>query len=110
MAPANAFDYLPAMETEGAVQVLQALAQETRLEILRLLVRVGPQGMPAGEIARRLEVPAPTLSFHLKAMQQAGIVASSRHGRSLVYRAGFDRLGEIVSFLTEKCCVGPPAG
>ncbi len=97
------------MDTEGAVRVLQALAQGTRLELLRLLVQVGPQGMAAGEIARRLEVPAPTLSFHLKAMQQAGLVSSERNGRSLVYRAGFERLGEIVGFLTENCCGGPPA-
>lgn len=93
------------METAGAVQVLQALAQETRLEILRLLVRAGPRGLPAGQIAKRLDVPAPTLSFHLKAMQRAGVVVSDRHGRSLVYRAGFDRLGEIVGFLTENCCI-----
>ncbi len=94
------------MDTPGAVSVLQALAQETRLELLRLLVRVGPKGMAAGEIARRLAVPAPTLSFHLKAMQQAGLLSSERVGRSLVYRAGFDRLSEVVGFLTENCCEG----
>lgn len=94
------------METDAAVRVLQALAQETRLDILRLLVRVGPSGMPAGEIAKNLGVAAPTLSFHLKAMQQAGIVSSRRDGRSLVYKADFGRLGEIVSFLTESCCAG----
>lgn len=96
------------MDTEGAVRVLQALAQGTRLELLRLLVQVGPQGMAAGEIARRLDVPAPTLSFHLKAMQHAGLVSSERNGRSLVYRAGFERLSAIVGFLTENCCAGAP--
>jgi DNA-binding transcriptional ArsR family regulator len=96
------------MDTEEAVGVLQALAQTTRLEILRLLVQVGADGMAAGEIARRLGVPAPTLSFHLKAMQQAKLVSSERNGRSLVYRAGFPRLGEVVGFLTENCCAGAP--
>ncbi len=100
--------YLQIMDTEGAVHVLQALAQETRLEILRLLVRVGSDGMAAGEIARQLEVPAPTLSFHLKAMQQAELVSSERNGRSLVYRAGFERLSEVLGFLTENCCAGAP--
>ncbi len=109
MARPGRFDYRGSMDTEGAVNVLQALAQGTRLDLLRLLVQVGPQGMAAGEIARRLGVPAPTLSFHLKAMQQAGLVSSERNGRSLVYRAGFERLGELVGFLTENCCGGPPS-
>ncbi len=94
------------METPTAVNVLQALAQETRLEALRLLVQAGPQGLAAGQIGQRLGVAAPTLSFHLKAMQQAGLVTSRRDGRSQLYTADFSRLNELVAFLTENCCVG----
>jgi len=94
------------METPTAVNVLQALAQETRLEALRLLVQAGPQGLAAGQIGQRLGVAAPTLSFHLKAMQQAGLVTARRDGRSQRYTADFSRLNELVAFLTENCCVG----
>jgi len=96
------------METEDVVQTLGALAQETRLDVLRLLVQTGPQGLAAGEIARRLDVPSPTLSFHLRAMLHAGLVRSKRCGRSLVYAANFEALQRVVSFLTEKCCSSPP--
>jgi DNA-binding transcriptional ArsR family regulator len=86
------------------VPILAALAQETRLDVFRLLVRAGPEGLAAGEIARRLDVPAPTLSFHLRALQQAGLVRSERDGRSLVYAADFGALEGVLVFLTEQCC------
>ena len=95
------------METKQAVEALAALAQETRLEVLRLLVRAGPAGLAAGEISRRLDVPPPTLSFHLRALAQAGLVGASRQGRSLLYAADYARLRGLVAFLTENCCEGP---
>jgi ArsR family transcriptional regulator len=94
------------MESEEVVPILAALAQETRLDVFRLLVEAGPRGLPAGEIARRLDIAAPTLSFHLRAMLHAGLVTSERSGRSLFYAASFDRLTEVVAFLTENCCAG----
>jgi len=95
------------METKEAVEALGAMAQETRLTALRLLVQAGPAGLPAGEIARRLEVPAPTLSFHLRALLHAGLVSSSRDGRSLYYAADYTRLKTLVDFLSQSCCQAP---
>jgi DNA-binding transcriptional ArsR family regulator len=97
------------METKQAVEALSAMAQETRLEALRLLVQAGPEGLAAGEIARRLEVPAPTLSFHLRALLHAGLVTSSRAGRSLFYAADYARLRGLVAFLSDNCCENPAA-
>ena len=94
------------MESKDVVPILSALAQETRLEALRKLVEAGPGGLPAGEIARRLDVPAPTLSFHLKAMLHAGLVTARRSGRSLIYAADFETLRGVTGFLTENCCAG----
>ena len=95
------------METKHAVAALSAMAQETRLEALRLLVQAGPAGLAAGEIARRLDVPAPTLSFHLRALLHAGLVSAAREGRSLLYAADFARLRGLVAFLSENCCLAP---
>jgi DNA-binding transcriptional ArsR family regulator len=95
------------METKEAVEALGAMAQETRLTALRLLVQAGPDGLPAGEIARRLEVPAPTLSFHLRALLHAGLVTSVRDGRSLYYAADYARLKTLVDFLSQSCCQAP---
>jgi DNA-binding transcriptional ArsR family regulator len=95
------------METKEAVEALGAMAQETRLTALRLLVQAGPDGLPAGEIARRLEVPSPTLSFHLRALLHAGLVTHERDGRSLYYAADFARLKALVDFLSESCCRAP---
>ena len=92
------------METKQAVEALSAMAQETRLDALRLLVQAGPAGLAAGEIARRLEVPAPTLSFHLRALLHAGLVHTAREGRSLFYSADFARLRALVDFLGQSCC------
>jgi DNA-binding transcriptional ArsR family regulator len=96
------------METTDAVSALAAMAQETRLTALRLLVQAGPAGLAAGDIARRLEVPAPTLSFHLRALLHAGLVRATRDGRSLYYAADYTRLRGLVDFLSESCC--QPAG
>ena len=92
------------METKTAVQALAALAQDTRLAIFRLLVEAGPPGMPAGGIAVRLGIAAPTLSFHLKELAHAGLVAAEPQGRFIVYRADFDAINGLVGYLTENCC------
>ena len=86
-----------------------ALAQTTRLDVFRLLVRHEPDGLPAGEIARRLQVPHNTLSVHLRILNHAGLVASERHSRSIVYRVALGRLRELVVFLAKDCCNGDPA-
>lgn len=94
------------METESALFVLTALSQSTRLETFRLLVRHEPGGQPAGEIANQLGVPANTMSAHLGVLSRAGLVASERRGRSIIYRADLDRLRDLVLFLLNDCCGG----
>ncbi|HZY02726.1 MAG TPA: metalloregulator ArsR/SmtB family transcription factor [Anaeromyxobacteraceae bacterium] len=92
------------MKLQGAVERLSALAQETRLELFRRLVRRGPDGMPAGVMAEALAVPKPTLSFHLTALERAGLVTARREGRSIVYAADYGAIAELVGFLYENCC------
>jgi len=92
------------METTEAVGALGALAQENRLEVFRLLVQAGPEGVPAGQIAERLNIAAPTLSFHLAQLKHAGLVRARRDGRSLIYAADYDGMNALMSFLTENCC------
>lgn len=92
------------MKTEAAVERLAALAQETRLELYRRLVRRGTEGMAAGEIAEELAIPKPTLSFHLAALERAGLVVARRQGRSIVYAPDFGAIAELVGFLYENCC------
>jgi ArsR family transcriptional regulator len=94
------------MESKDAVATLSALAHEARLAIFRMLVQVGPEGLPAGEIARRLDLPAPTLSFHLKELKNAGILSCHRDGRSLIYAPDFAAMRGLISYLTENCCTG----
>ena len=94
------------METNSAIAALGALAQETRLDVFRLLVERGPEGLPAGAISGALGLPAATLSFHLKALNDAGMVRRARKGRTLVYAADFPRMEELLRFLTENCCRG----
>lgn len=98
------------MEIENAVAALGALAQQRRLEVFRLLVEAGRDGLPAGQIAERLKIPAPTLSFHLSQLRHAGLVEMRRDGRSLIYAADFDGMNELMGFLTENCCAGEAAG
>ena len=90
--------------------MLGALAQETRLDAFRTLVQAGPEGIAAGEIARALDIPPPTLSFHLKAMLHADLVSARRVGRSLLYSANFPVLDRVLRYLTENCCQGSEAG
>ena len=94
------------MESSVAVVALEALAQESRLGIFRLLVEAGPEGLPAGHIAERLELPAATLSFHLAQLRHAGLITCQRQGRSLIYSAHFERMNGLIAFLTENCCGG----
>ncbi len=97
------------MESKTATRGLAALAQETRLSAFRLLVRAGHEGLPAGEIARRLGIPANTLSAHLSVLTHAGLVRSRREGRSIIYAADFEAMTRLLIFLTEDCCQGNPA-
>ena len=96
------------METTTAAQALSALAHPGRLEVFRLLVRAGPDGMAAGEIARATGSLANTLSANLNVLSGAGLVASRRDGRSIIYAAGYDRMRELLAFLMEDCCAGNP--
>jgi ArsR family transcriptional regulator, arsenate/arsenite/antimonite-responsive transcriptional repressor len=96
------------METSDAVLALAAMAQETRLATLRLLVQAGPSGLPAGEIAERIGVPSSTLSFHLKELDRAGLVRSWRVQRQIRYAADYEGLRRLLSFLTADCCNGHP--
>jgi DNA-binding transcriptional ArsR family regulator len=97
------------MEKQVAVAALAALAQETRLDVFRLLVRTGNDGLAAGEIGAELEIPSATLSFHLKELKSAGLVVCERDGRSRVYRPDFAAMRELIGFLTESCCRGVPS-
>ena len=94
------------MDSETAIAALSALAQDHRLEVFRLLVRVGHEGLPAGEIARQLSLPASSLSFHLAQLQQAGLLHQTRDGRSLIYSADYTAMDRLMTFLTENCCGG----
>ena len=96
------------MEIKSAVATLAALAQETRLSIFRLLIEAGPEGVPAGEIGQRLEVPAATLSFHLKELNRAGLATPRQDGRFVYYAANFEHMAALMSFLTQNCCKGMP--
>lgn len=89
-----------------AVTALAALAQETRLHAFRLLVRAGPDGLTPGALAETLGVAAPTLSFHLKELKSAGLVAVRREGRSLRYAPDFGRMRDLLGYLTANCCEG----
>ncbi|CAN7528609.1 metalloregulator ArsR/SmtB family transcription factor [Bosea sp. LjRoot9] len=96
------------MESETAITALGALAQATRLDSFRLLVRHEPAGLAAGEIARLLQVPQNTMSAHLAILSRAGLVKSERRSRSIVYRADLDGLRALTLFLVKDCCAGKP--
>ena len=98
------------MELSEAAGALGALAQESRLSVFRLLVQRGPRGLAAGEIAERLRIPAPTLSFHLAQLGHAGLVGSRREGRSIIYAADYAGMQRLMAFLTEHCCREDVAG
>ncbi len=97
------------MELEAAALTLTALGQPTRLALLRALLAAGPTGMAAGDVAAQLGVPASTLSFHLKALDQVGLIAATRQGRSLIYAAQVAQLRALLAFLADACCDGNPA-
>jgi ArsR family transcriptional regulator, arsenate/arsenite/antimonite-responsive transcriptional repressor len=97
------------MKKEKAIAALAALANESRLDVFRMLVQSGPDGMPAGEIGARLRVPSPTLSFHLNHLKHAGLVTSKRDSRSIIYSADYKAMNDLLSYLTENCCRGDAA-
>ena len=98
------------MEKTQAIAALVALGQENRLDVFRLLVEAGRNGLPAGQISERLDIPSPTLSFHLAQLKHAGLAHVRREGRSLIYAANYDGMNALMGFLTENCCAGDAAG
>ena len=92
------------MKNPDAVSALAALAQENRLDVYRLLVRAGPEGMPAGSVASALKLAPNTLTFHFDRLRDAGLVTVQREGRSMIYAAQFEVMNELLGFLTENCC------
>src|SRR3970040_390788 len=96
------------MEIKGAVMALAALAQQTRLSIYRLLVETGKEGVAAGRIGEVLKVPAATLSFHLKELVGAGLVTARQEKQFIYYAVDFERMAELMTFLTQNCCRGMP--
>ena len=104
LAPRGQFDMIKSMKSADAIAALSALASEARLAAFRLLVKRGPDGYTPTELARRLGVPSPTLSFHLRELVNAGLLVSRREGRNLYYSPNLERMQGLVGFLTENCC------
>jgi ArsR family transcriptional regulator, arsenate/arsenite/antimonite-responsive transcriptional repressor len=100
------FRKMKTMKKSNVISALSALAQETRLDIFRLLVVRGPGGLAAGEIGLRLGQPSPTMSFHLNQLRFAGLVTSRRESRSIFYSANFKAMNDLLAYLTENCCGG----
>lgn len=96
------------MEKTDAVSALAALAQDNRLDVFRLLVTAGPDGLPAGEVAETLGVAPNTLTFHFDRLRSAGLVTVRREGRSMIYAAQFETMNALLGYLTENCCQGAP--
>ena len=96
------------MERSDAVAALAALAQDHRLDVFRLLVQAGPDGMSAGAIATALDIPPNPLTFHFDRLRMAGLVGVRRDGRSMIYTAQFGTMNALLGFLTENCCGGVP--
>ena len=92
------------MDIKSAVLQLSSIAQEARLEIFRLLVQAGPDGLPAGSIGESLLIPASTLSFHLKELSHAGLVNSRQVSRFIYYSANYEAMNGLLAYLTENCC------
>ena len=97
------------METNDAVTALAALAQDNRLDVFRLLVQAGPEGLPAGRVAEALSLAPNTLTFHFDRLRQAGLVNVRREGRSMIYAARYEVMNALVGYLTENCCKGAAA-
>jgi ArsR family transcriptional regulator, arsenate/arsenite/antimonite-responsive transcriptional repressor len=98
------FHIIAIMKSIDAIATLSALASDARLAVYRMLVKRGPEGYTPSELAKRLDLPAPTLSFHLRGLTQAGLVVSRRESRNLFYSPNFERMNALVGFLTENCC------
>lgn len=96
------------MDERQALFAFGAMSQETRLRIVRLLVKAGPDGVAAGDIASAMEVSPSNVSFHLKELERAGLIAARRASRSIVYSADFEALSGLIRFLMEDCCSGRP--
>jgi ArsR family transcriptional regulator len=96
------------MNKTEAVAALAALAQDNRLDVFRLLVEAGPEGMPAGAVAATLDLAPNTLTFHFDRLRAAGLVTVRRDGRSMIYAARFETMNALLSYLTENCCGGAP--
>lgn len=96
------------MKRSDAVAALSALAQDSRLDVFRMLMAAGPDGLPAGAISSRLKMPSPTLSFHLAQLCHAGLARSRRSGRSIIYTANFRTMNALLAYLTDDCCGGRP--
>jgi ArsR family transcriptional regulator, arsenate/arsenite/antimonite-responsive transcriptional repressor len=92
------------MKSEDVILSLFALAQESRLAVFRQLVKRGPQGYTPGELAEKLGLPAPTLSFHLKELSRAKLIVAKREGRFLNYSVSFERMNAVIEFMTDQCC------
>lgn len=97
------------MDNKSAVLLLSSIAQEARLEIFRLLVQAGTEGLAAGVIGERLQIPASTLSFHLKELSVAGLVSARQVSRFIYYSANYDAMNSLLAYLTENCCAGEQA-
>ena len=96
------------MDKSRAIAGFAALSQETRLAIVRLLVRAGPDGVPAGDVAQAVKVSASNVSFHLKELEHAGLIEARREARSIIYNANYDTLRDLIGFLMKDCCGGHP--
>lgn len=94
------------MEKSDAVAALSALAQDNRLDVFRLLVQAGPEGMPAGGVAEELDLAPNTLTFHFDRLRLAGLVTVRRDGRSMIYAARYEVMNGLLAYLTENCCRG----
>lgn len=94
------------MESKNAVTALSALAQDSRLQVYRLLVQVGPRGLAASEVAERLGIPANTMSFHLKTLSHAQLIHARQDGRFIYYSANYEQMNALLGFLSENCCGG----
>ena len=94
------------MEKQATISALAALAHETRLDVFRVLVQAGPDGLAAGAIGKVLDIPSATLSFHLKELKSSGLIQCERDGRSRIYSPDFSAVNELIAFLTANCCRG----
>lgn len=102
------FDYIQIMETDKVLEALAALAHSVRLSVFRILIQAGPEGLAAGRIAELMDMPASSLSFHLKELYRAGLLASRQDGRSIIYSARYETMNDLLGYLTENCCGGNP--